>query len=351
MKAWIVAGVAALQIGALAWMAGEREWILRTGKSVYVRTAPVDPRDPMRGDYVRLDYEVSTVPRSLCRDGLAAIFEEKNLHYRAYRDRRVYALLKPGEGGVVQLEALTDREPESGLFMRGRIDSHGEDEIRVRYGIEALFTEQGAARRFEDEVRGDKAGVPVNAEVALGDGGIAVLRGYRWEPLGITIVLHRDVATTGEPVAVRPRSAAIQSATVTLKNHSESPVAIVDLPGGASFRFVPVERWRNASYVGVERPSRPAPTSADVIVLQPGQVHVVELDLTRPEWFVSRVTKADPSPEAPQSIASLVENWEAWFRLEYAPPSREACASLPHAEAIRHAPLRSRAFGASGGVD
>jgi hypothetical protein len=77
----------------------------------------------------------------------------------------------------------------------------------------------------------------------------------------------------------------------------------------------------------------------------------VEIDLTRPEWFVSRVTKAGDVPEAPQPIASLVDSWDAWFRFEYAPPTREACAGLPHAEEIRHAPLRSRSFGAAGGVD
>ena len=47
---WIVA---ALQIVLLAFMAGEREWVARTGTPVVLRTAPIDPRDPMRGDYVR----------------------------------------------------------------------------------------------------------------------------------------------------------------------------------------------------------------------------------------------------------------------------------------------------------
>ena len=48
-KLLIVAAVAA-QLLVLGWMAFEREWVVRTGRVVYLRTAPVDPQDPMRGD-------------------------------------------------------------------------------------------------------------------------------------------------------------------------------------------------------------------------------------------------------------------------------------------------------------
>lgn len=348
MRRWIVVIVAVLQIGVLAYMAGEREWILRTGEPVFVRTAPIDPRDPMRGDYVRLEYEVSTVPRALCAEGLQDMFTEANRYRRVHRDRRVYAVLTRGEGGVAGIEALTDREPAGGLYMRGRIQSVDVDSVNVRYGIEALFTEQGAARRFEDEVRGAKAGVPVNAQVALSRRGVAVLSGYRWEPLGITCVLRR-AEQPADPARRDVRG--VIGATVTLKNHSDAPVAIVDLPGAGSFRLVAVNRWAGETHVPVSRRTPGMPQAADVVLLQPGQSHEVELDFTTPDWFVQAVAREGAPAEPPQALEALAGQWSAWFRIEYLPPPAAACAGLPHAEAIRHAPLRTRSFGAAGGID
>jgi len=350
MKRWLGAIVAVLQIGVLAYMAGEREWILRTGEPVFVRTAPIDPRDPMRGDYVRLDYEVSTVPRALCAEGLQEMFAEANRYRTVYRDRRVYAVLARGEGGVAGIEALTDREPAGGLYMRGRIQSVEADSVNVRYGIEALFTEQGAARRFEDEVRGDKAGVPVNAQVALSRRGVAVLSGYRWEPLGITCVLRRAEQPADPDDPARRNLRGIVGATVTLKNHSDAPVAIVDLPGAGSFRLLSANRWTGVTHVPVPRAPSGSPQAADVVLLQPGQSHEVELDFTAPDWFIQTVTR-DGAAEPPQALEALADQWSAWFRIEYAPPPAAACADLPHAAAIRHAPLRTRSFGAAGGID
>ena len=57
-KAFILAAII-LQVMVLAYMAGEREYILKNGKLIHLRTAPVDPRDLFRGDYVRLNYEIS----------------------------------------------------------------------------------------------------------------------------------------------------------------------------------------------------------------------------------------------------------------------------------------------------
>ena len=66
MKNLVVMVAIALQVVVLFFMAGEREWVVRTGRTVFLRTAPVDPRDVMRGDYVRLNYEMSRVPHVQC---------------------------------------------------------------------------------------------------------------------------------------------------------------------------------------------------------------------------------------------------------------------------------------------
>ncbi|MGG6893604.1 GDYXXLXY domain-containing protein [Rhizobium sp. BR 315] len=56
--------VAVLQTAVLAYMVGERAWGLRSGVEVILKTAPVDPRDLLRGDYVTLNYDISRVPVS-----------------------------------------------------------------------------------------------------------------------------------------------------------------------------------------------------------------------------------------------------------------------------------------------
>src|SRR5688572_18493165 len=149
MRYRLAIGAVVLQVLALAFMAGEREWIVRTGRTVLLRTAPIDPNDPMRGDYVRLDYEISRVPRSRLEGGLPKVFAEP-WDGRRTPERRVYARMDVGEDGIAELAALTDQEPGEGLFIRGRAQESGGRNVQVRYGIEALFMEQGTAKKLED---------------------------------------------------------------------------------------------------------------------------------------------------------------------------------------------------------
>lgn len=55
---WVLFGVmAAFQVGALAWMIRDHEQVLEDGRVYRFRTAPIDPRDPFRGEYVVLNFE------------------------------------------------------------------------------------------------------------------------------------------------------------------------------------------------------------------------------------------------------------------------------------------------------
>ncbi|MEO7597459.1 MAG: GDYXXLXY domain-containing protein [Opitutus sp.] len=353
----VIAGVVA-QLVVLGYMAGEREWVLRTGKSVFLRTAPIDPSDPMRGDYVRLSYELSTVGKRLCRDGVLRWFDPKTIYKKA-RDRRVYAAIKLDGEGVAELISLSDVAPSSGVFLRGRTDSVSLNSIQVRFGVEALFMQQGKARLFEATARGEKSGVPLNVEVAVRDDGLAVIRGHRWEPLGITLTLDRNVAVptargqSGAQARVpRPGLAGV---TVQLKNHGAKPLAIVAGDDARFFRLVPSRDDSfgdgSAGWAGVRAEApRAKPRPHEVKVLQPGQSYEVHLDFSRPEWFVQKRTDKE-APQPATSLSTLTDDWLASFRVEYAPPPAEECVGLPDAELIRQSPLRSRMFGPAGGVD
>lgn len=350
MKRGLIVAVVVLQLALLAWMAGEREWVLRTGKVVLLRTAPVDPDDPMRGEYVRLDYEIGSVPKALCRDGIPAWFDGvKPQYYGRSQERRVYASVKLDGEGVGQLTALSDQKPSEGIFLRGWSGIVYAQSLDVRYGIEAFFMQQGKARALEAQLRGEKAGVPLDMEVTVSSSGVAVLKEYRWEPLGLTIVLDPN-PNAGRNTANQRRG--IRGLTIELKNHGDTPQAIITAPG--AFRLVPAQqRWavtenEHWTWVGEDSPLGTI-NPADVLVLAPHTSFRQHIDLTLPAWFVQK--HSGEKPAEPVSIESLATDWNASFRIEYAPPSAEDSATLPHAEMIRHASVRSRRFNATAGVD
>ncbi len=348
MKQWLPVVVIVAQVGLLGFMAGEREWVARTGTEILLRTAPIDPQDPMRGDYVRLDYEVAQVPRRLCRDGVETWFDEAQRNRKQWRDRRVYAELQLLDEGIAEVVSLSAQEPPGGLYLRGRLAGFSGNSAQVRYGVEAFFMEQGTAREFENQLRREKLGVPVNALVAVGGNGLAVLTGYRWEPLGIRLTFDWEEREADAPNQRPTRH--VVGITVQLKNHSEEPVAVVDRDNGGSFRLVRNERGSLNQYRWVGEDSfRPSPSATEVLVLQPGETHETYLNVAEPPWFVIRVDPGDG--KGPLPMSELETNWTESFRIEYLPPSEEECRGFPSAGLIRHAAFRSRAFSPSRGVD
>ena len=353
MRKWLIVAAVLVQVGVLGWMAAEREWVLRSGKPMFLRTAPIDPQDPMRGDYVRLTYEIATVPKSLCRDGVTEWFSRhEDIYNSRVRDRRVYASVRLKAEDLVEIVALSDRPPTEGLYLRGRAQAIHLSTLEIRFGVEALFMQQGKARQFEQTVQTEKAGVPLNVEVAVGANGLAVIKGYRWEPLGITLTVDRD-RDAARPQGTAPVRTGIRGVTIELKNHGVTPQAVV-IAEGQTLRLIPAqERSRTEDpsgwvWVGENSLSGKVLESA-VKLLQPGESHRIHLDLTAPEWFVRKVDASGSGQ--PTSLQTLVNDWTASFRVEYVPPSAGDSAALPHAELIRHVDLRSRRFGAMTGVD
>ena len=351
MKVKLALLVAGLQVLVLAFMAGQREWITRTGQPVTLRTAPIDPNDPMRGAYVRLDYEISFVPPTQCRGEIVNWIKLSDYREtQKLRDRVVYAALSVNAYGIAELTSLSDTPPATGLFLRGRVVTADTGGVRVRYGIEALFMQKDAAQKMEMMAINDKAGAPMDVTVAVSSSGIAVLKSTTWEPLGLTITPDRPPPRDTSNPQQRWQPQPITGMTVTLHNYGDQDLALVILPDAKSFRMVPNTRFVGDHYawVGANSTDRSAPAAGDIIVLKPGTKHAVHLDLTQPQWWVTDTRKpgSDPMP-----LQKLTEGWAASFRIEYAPPTADAVKGLLHADLIRHAPLRSRAFNPNQGVD
>lgn len=348
--------VVVAQVAIVAFMAAQREWIARTGTTITLRTAPIDPNDPMRGEFVRFRYEINDVPAHFFRGGLESWKGERDHRAsRRLKDHVVYAALENDAHGFAQLVALSDSPPAHGPFLRGRVafatvGTAGIESVRVRYGVEALFLQQGTAKQVETLAFGERRGVPIDCTVAVGSSGIGVLRSFAWEPLGITVTPDRAPDQSQAPTRNQrpsPQLAGLSGVTVELKNFGDRDVAIVDLPDGKSFRLRADAGSEAGSYRWVNDHSRPSvsPDRARIVVLRPGETHRVHLNLTDPHWWV----EGGPTHQPATPLIDMRERWHARFRIEYAPPPPDALRGWPNAHLVRHVPLVSRVF--TGGAD
>jgi uncharacterized membrane-anchored protein len=327
----------ALQVLVLAFIAGKREYIARTGAVVYLRTAPIDPRDLFRGDYVRLRYEASIVPLA----GASADIAEQVKKY-AYGGA-VYAALEKGEGGLAEATGLSTTRPASGIFIKGRLAQAwrfgiaAPETAAVEYGIEAYYVQEGRGLEIEKQ-QGARTAIqtPLEMEVALGGDGTAVIRGHRWSPLGI------GLEAIESPRADNPQGRRSARLRLTIKNASQKPLAIVNLPASCSLSLEPLSAGPSVVVPEQTACRGLLPTENDVLVLQPEEIRSYEIDLAARQWHVLQNGVLTETGALP---------WNERFRLVYRPPSSEATAHLKDAAIIWHGRLPSRAFHGRGNVD
>lgn len=317
-----------LQLLVLLWMAGGREWIVRTGPTIWLRTAPVDPRDPFRGDYVTLGYAISTIRAEhfgpALREEIAATRDRRDREPK--RETVVFAALQAGEDGVMAVTRVDLKPPATGPFIRGRVAGramNSERLNRVAYGIDAFFVEQGQGRALERAPEGTPADVVFSLEMraALGKDGTAVLTGYRWSPLGLGVgVLH----------GLKTEEGLLQQAPIlSLTIHNSSSIArAVVLPANWHTLYLQIQASWSGPVVETVRAAEKTPlTDAELRILPPGKGITVEMPV--PQRWLEVLEKNEGKP----------------FRLLYTAPGTEACAHLEHAEAIWPGRLESQGLG------
>jgi uncharacterized membrane-anchored protein len=144
---------AALQIGFLGWMIASRAAVLRDGAEALLKVEPVDPRDLLRGDYVRLGYEISRIPAKLVTNLPAAdaALSEGPIFVRIGKDADGYWRARSASLGTPAAP------PSNGeLDIRGtaaalwRVDPNSE--IFVTYGIERYYVPEGEGLAIEKDL-------------------------------------------------------------------------------------------------------------------------------------------------------------------------------------------------------
>jgi uncharacterized membrane-anchored protein len=143
--------VAVIQIALLGAMVVDRAQILRGGTEVKLQTRPIDPRDLLRGDYVVLGYDISTVASG-------ALFKQPS----ASRHPVVYVKLAPKADGLyeavsVHTAVVPVTSPE--VLIRGTVaygascEPDGQSfckELQIRYNLEKYFVPEGEGKKLED---------------------------------------------------------------------------------------------------------------------------------------------------------------------------------------------------------
>lgn len=137
-KLWLLV---LLQCLVLVFLAGQHYAVLLFGKEIVLKTVPVDPKDPFRGDFARLSYEISRIPAPEtgdCKPG-----------------RKIHVLLeKQGDVYVYKDASFENRfvaEANQAVLTgkTGFCDKWGQT-VQVIYGIEQAFVEEGMGKPLED---------------------------------------------------------------------------------------------------------------------------------------------------------------------------------------------------------
>jgi len=205
----------------LAGMLVGHAWPLLTGETIYLEVIARDPRDLFRGDYVVLTYPIESL-RVTAADSAPGNDEstvvvkplgswwdeimkdrtdESSDFYRepVWRDRTIYVQLEPvpsqvaGVPQVHRARSVSDVPIPGSVNLKGRIwnlarmqydDSNSPVEISLRYGIDALYVQEGTGLQIEAAIRKGN----VHAIVAVTASGSArlsdlVIEGRTWSSI------------------------------------------------------------------------------------------------------------------------------------------------------------------------
>ncbi|MCE5341388.1 MAG: GDYXXLXY domain-containing protein [Planctomycetaceae bacterium] len=321
MRKLLIICSAVLQVLLLAYIGGQREYVLHTGRTIYLRTVPFDPRDFFRGDYARLNYEISTIDKKYFKDGIT-IPPDTRESYRKFRGRKIYTVLQVDDSNVASIVYVTDKEPQKdALFIRGRQTYSYENSINVLYGIEAFYVQQGKGREIETRMS-DGERTTIEMEVALGTNGIAVLKDYHRSPLSI------------KAQNLKKKDGILQTCEIVLTNNSDKPVGIIDLPGYNSLKLE----------IGVVFPGQPVPWTQerkiakiedkDVHIIKPFQTYIFPVDFDDSYWKIELPEKTQLSDEPKNPRKMLL-----YLSVAYESPSKEQCKDLKDADIVWHGKL------------
>jgi uncharacterized membrane-anchored protein len=165
--------LALVQIGFLSWIIAGRAAILRDGRQVLLKVEPIDPRDLLRGDFIRLGYEISRIPVKLIANIPAGKLTSD--------DTPIVVRLKPGADGYWEataawfgqapVPAASDEADIVGHVAAGW-DLSAATTVEPDYGIERFYLPEGEGMAIQNDMRVR----PFSVRVAIAANGTAQIK-------------------------------------------------------------------------------------------------------------------------------------------------------------------------------
>lgn len=170
--------ILALQIAALLGMIAIKQWTLNTGTPIVLETAPIDPRSLFSGDYVRLNYSISSL--SLDQIGGDKEFKRHDTAYLLLQTGGPHATPLSVHHALPQLAAgqvALKGEVEYVSTTRWNRETQQSEPVKtlnMRYGIENYYVQEGTGGELEHPADNAKVSVRVAVD-RFGNGGISAI--------------------------------------------------------------------------------------------------------------------------------------------------------------------------------
>lgn len=138
--------IVVLQILFLFNMIGFKYFTLYSGTPVLLKTAPVDPWDVFRGEFIRLDYEISRIKRYSVKDDLS--IEKQDIG-----NKTLYVVLEKKDKywSAVSIHGTKPQLNSNQVFIKARpvYYDNSNDEYRLSYGIETFYVPEGEGKKLQ----------------------------------------------------------------------------------------------------------------------------------------------------------------------------------------------------------
>ncbi len=141
--------VALLQTAVLGYMIESRASILRNGTDVVLKTIPVDPRDLLRGDYVILAYDISTIAPDKVIGGFPKEATDARMSVRLEKQPDGFWTVSEASFSPLPAKAGSVVARTQPIFYYPTPDAP-QLAVRVDYGIERYYVPEGEGLVLEE---------------------------------------------------------------------------------------------------------------------------------------------------------------------------------------------------------
>lgn len=125
------------QLFVPAQMILDQEHVIASGTAYKFRTQPIDPSDPFKGKYIRLNYEMNS-----------AFSTDSTLT----RGQTIFIRLKTDSLGFAMVKEVSKDNPENGDYLKAKVDWYNNHEHKVLFRLPFNEFYMNEAKAYDAEL-------------------------------------------------------------------------------------------------------------------------------------------------------------------------------------------------------